>query len=276
MNSRSLLLGALCAVITACGAPVSGGDAATGGGTTSTGGGTAATGGSGGTGGGSSGTGGGSSATGGGSGTGGGSTATGGGTGTQSLEPLVANATWTYDTTDPATGVTGTKIVTAEVNEAVPGKTGATAWRLRTIVPGSQVQLTWQEEQTAAIVRHRDDTYAPDGGLTDFSVYTPSKLRIRTGTTDTTTNATYNETYTDVTTTTGTAPVTTSKSITWKVINGAESVTVPAGTFTCVHLQKQTGANPDKDYWFARGVGKVKETATSSGRVEVLHSYSIP
>jgi hypothetical protein len=50
-------------------------------------------------------------------------------------------------------------------------------------------------------------------------------------------------------------------------------VTVPAGTFTAVYLQKvsATGGSA-KTYWYVPGVGKVKE---SGGQLEELVSYSL-
>ena len=107
----------------------------------------------------------------------------------------------------------------------------------------------------------------------------PSKLRLDL--THLTTGQTYTESYTESVTevkSTGNTTSSTSKPFAWKVINGAESVTVPAGTFTAVHVQKANGNSGaiDKDYWFVKGVGKVKETAASTGRVEVLTGYHIP
>jgi hypothetical protein len=186
---------------------------------------------------------------------------------------------WTYDTTDPLSdgGVAlGSKVVTVQVREAVPGKTGVTAWRLHTLVPGSQTQLTWQDETAAEIVRHRDDAFLLDGGVIDSTLYAPSKLRLHTSATDVATNATYTESYTETVTTPGMAPSTATRNITWRVINGAEQVTVPAGTFTAVHLERKRGATADKEYWFVRGVGKVRELAIGTGRVEVLRSSTHP
>ena len=55
-------------------------------------------------------------------------------------------------------------------------------------------------------------------------------------------------------------------------INGLD-VTVPAGTFTAVYIQKvsATGGSA-KTYWYVPGVGKVKELG---GQLEELVSYSL-
>ena len=201
-----------------------------------------------------------------------------------SYEPDPVGATWTYATTDVADGgtVTGTKSVAVEAIEPVPGRAGITATRIHTIVPGAEDQMTWQGESATAIVRYRDDIYLLGAGtatLEEYSVYAPSKLRMDL--THLTTGQTYDESYTESVTKVmagGNSTASTSKPFRWKVINGAESITVPAGTFTAVHVQKANGNSGaiDKDYWFVRGVGKVKETAESTGRVEVLTAYHLP
>lgn len=196
-----------------------------------------------------------------------------------SFEPMGPGWSWTYDTTEPLNdgGVAlGSKVVTVEAMEPIPGKTGVSGWRLHTLVPNSQTQLTWQEERANEIVRHRDDAFLLDGGVIDSTIYTPSKLRIRTVPADLATGATYVENYSETVTQPGMQPATATRMITWRVINGAESVTVPAGTFTAVHVERKRGANPDKEYWFVRGVGKVRELAIGTGRIELLHAYTHP
>jgi hypothetical protein len=204
-----------------------------------------------------------------------------------SFEPSVAGATWLYETDDVDSDggrATGTKTVTVEKTEPVPGRSGITAWRIHTVVPGvdAQEQLTWQTESAISIVRYRDDIYAAGGTTTlvSFSVYAPAKGRVDLNPAHLTTGATYTETFTETVTDMEGGKSSTSsssKAYTWKVINASESITVPAGTFSALHLQKLNGnsAAIDKDYWFVRGVGKVKETS-EAGRTELLKSFNIP
>jgi hypothetical protein len=59
------------------------------------------------------------------------------------------------------------------------------------------------------------------------------------------------------------------------VVARADSVTVPAGTFIAIHLERSNQVTGSiKDYWFAPGVGKVKESGDS--QIELLTDYSIP
>lgn len=54
----------------------------------------------------------------------------------------------------------------------------------------------------------------------------------------------------------------------WSIRSDAEEVTVPAGTFRAVVVVRHAeDPADDKTYWFANGVGKVKE---SGGKTEEL------
>ena len=63
--------------------------------------------------------------------------------------------------------------------------------------------------------------------------------------------------------------------VTWTVVGVDESVTVPAGTFTCLHVHSvESGAKGyDSEFWYARNVGKVKESGTE---LRELVGYTIP
>jgi hypothetical protein len=221
--------------------------------------------------------------------------ATGAGGAGNSFEPMSVGARWVYATTEPADGGVGTiastKTVIVEAYEPVPTRAGIMAWRIYTEVPGLEDQLTWQNETATAIGRYRDEIFVPGAprtscatvsasGCVFSATYAPFRGRIDTRPERLMTGAEYLESFTEmVTELQSGAPSssTSSKPFVWKVVNGAESVTTPAGTFTAVHLQKFNGVSMalDKDYWFARGVGKVKETS-NQGRVELLMSYTFP
>jgi Zn-dependent protease with chaperone function len=56
-----------------------------------------------------------------------------------------------------------------------------------------------------------------------------------------------------------------------------EEVTVPAGTFRCVKVDKPVGEGGGKvTLWLARGVGVVKRAYEPDGLIEELESYSLP
>lgn len=63
----------------------------------------------------------------------------------------------------------------------------------------------------------------------------------------------------------------------YTVLELADEVSVPAGDFTAVKVQRD---NPDdretKLFWFSLGVGKVREENPANGAIEELAKYSIP
>ncbi|MEX1363725.1 MAG: hypothetical protein AB1Z98_11395 [Nannocystaceae bacterium] len=64
------------------------------------------------------------------------------------------------------------------------------------------------------------------------------------------------------------------------VLSVDEEVTVPAGTFSCVAVERlrTTGASAGERVllWYAAGVGKVREERPATGRTEELAELSIP
>lgn len=64
---------------------------------------------------------------------------------------------------------------------------------------------------------------------------------------------------------------------TYTVLDVAASVAVPAGSFTAVQIQRDNVLDPEtKLFWFASGVGKVREENPATGAVEELVTYEIP
>jgi len=63
----------------------------------------------------------------------------------------------------------------------------------------------------------------------------------------------------------------------YTVLDVAAHVSVPAGDFTAVKIQRDNVSSPEtKLFWFAAGVGKVREESPASGAVTELSSYEIP
>jgi hypothetical protein len=64
---------------------------------------------------------------------------------------------------------------------------------------------------------------------------------------------------------------------TYTVLSAAEELTVPAGTFTTVKIQRDNVTSPEtKLFWFAAGVGKIREENPMTGAVTELTAYEIP
>lgn len=64
---------------------------------------------------------------------------------------------------------------------------------------------------------------------------------------------------------------------TYTVLDVNDELTVPAGTFKSVKIQRDNVSDPEtKLFWFAAGVGKVREENPSTGAVSELTAYEIP
>lgn len=186
--------------------------------------------------------------------------------------PLAVGATWTYRVT-PLVGTPVDKSSTVEALEDVGGaKAGVTAFRVRTAkIDGATV--SWQEDRCTSITRHREQTFDLANVKNVDTIYSPDKIRIDETPAHLAMGASWQVSYTEVTTDSANVTTTIAKDETWTVEATAESVTVPAGTFTALRLHKVTSGAADKMFWFAAGVGKIKETGDQT---EELVSYTLP
>lgn len=62
------------------------------------------------------------------------------------------------------------------------------------------------------------------------------------------------------------------KTQTWTIEAVDDPVTVPGGTFRAVRVHRVTEGGPEKTYWYAPGVGKVKEVG---GQLEELTGWEV-
>jgi hypothetical protein len=129
---------------------------------------------------------------------------------------------------------------------------------------------SWQADAGDRVVRYRERSFDSVGTLMDDEVYTPYKLRLDESAEHTQAGASWSETYLEAIN--GAAGV--SRTETWTVEATDESVTVPAGTFSCLRVRRVGAAfgQADKTFYFARGVGKVKEMGD---QLEELSSYQL-
>lgn len=190
--------------------------------------------------------------------------------------PMAVGASWTYRVVDLGTGVVATKMQTVEALEDVGGQhAGTEAFRLRADKSNGYT-LSWQQDTGSAIVRLHEQAFDLQDVQKSDEWYLPSKMRMDETSEhlmlDSSYAYTFDEQVTDVALATTT---TTTKTETWTVEAIGESVTVPAGTFSCLRLLRVTDTTGvQKRYWFARGVGKVKEEGGM--KREELHSFSLP
>lgn len=201
----------------------------------------------------------------------------GGGGGTGRYFPLEIGASWTFRVVDASDGTVTSKTQSVEALEDVGGdKAGVMAFRMRSDKDNGY-SLSWQEDTGTAIVRHREESYDLADVFESEDWFTPGKLRIDESPERVELEATFSDSYEEETTdhTNGGLVTTTTKSEDWLVEAVDEEVDVPAGTFVCIRLfRSNDGTGAQKRYWFARGVGKVKETG--GAQVEELSDYTLP
>jgi len=200
----------------------------------------------------------------------------GGGSKVGPLLPWQEGNTWTYEVTD-ANGVKTTKVTTVHAEEPVSGtgpNAALSAFRVVTTkgVNGMDETVSWQGVRGDAVVRYREQAFgATSGALSLEEHWEPYKIHID-GSAERTSETTmpWLEIYQETKIEAGTTPTPVEVRDLWTVVSASETVTVPAGTFDAVVLQKIGGST--KTYWYVWGVGKVKETG---GQTEELTSYMV-
>ncbi len=189
--------------------------------------------------------------------------------------PLAVGTTWTYLVT--AGAGTKDKTTTVEAYEDIGDeKTGVVAYRIHTDKVSGET-VSWQSVNGSVLERHREQSI--DGGqITRDEYYDPFKLRLNEADDHTALGMTWVESYTETATDFAAgSPVGTSSSTKaeqWSVEAVDANITVPAGTFDCLQLRRASlSGGSTKIYWFAKGVGKIKEVG--DGQTEELKSYEL-
>lgn len=185
---------------------------------------------------------------------------------------LVPGATWRYLVTD-ANGVIEKTQTVGPLEDVGGSKAGIMAFRMTTTKMGGQV-VSWQEDTGATVRRHKELDMA--GGSQTTELYQPYRTRLDEGPTHLTGGAAWSESYEEIVTDAAQMTTTTPKTEQWRVDVVEDEVVVPAGTFCALRVSRTSmtpgGAGSDKTFWFARGVGKVKEIGL--GQTEELISVS--
>lgn len=191
----------------------------------------------------------------------------------QRYEPWTVGAVWSYKLSDPkgviapATNKLTTVMPMQDVGGLNAGKQ-AFVVHIEKLVGSKDV---WETFSGDLDIRYKTKFYDANGTLTSTDEDKPYRLKLDETMAHVAPGATYTESFNETTTAPNQAPTSSAKSYTWKVISATEQVTVPAGTYTCLHVQRDDGTGP-QDYWYARSVGKVKETGGS--QIEELMSYT--
>ena len=112
------------------------------------------------------------------------------------------------------------------------------------------------------VVRLSQDDLDATGAVERTTRYDPGQIRIDESAARTVPGAAWEETYQEHAVEPGGAPTTVATRDRWEVIAVDVACTSGVGTLACLHLRRTRieGGIAVKEFWFARGVGKVRET----------------
>lgn len=192
----------------------------------------------------------------------------------RTLLPWRTGNTWTYRVTN--NGVTSMKVTTVGPEEQVGGSgpnATRTAFKITTTKGPNDKTESWQAVEGDRVIRYRELSFSASTGLLALEEHwAPHKLHIDSSPERTKAGASWVETFQETKRMPDGSSTTATVSDTW-IVDGVDvQVTVPAGTFRAIVLQKSGGVGGVKTYWYVPGVGKVKETG---GQTEELVSYDL-
>jgi hypothetical protein len=202
----------------------------------------------------------------------------GAGSATEPLLPWALGNSWTYRVTEAGAVSEKTTTVTEQTKVGGVGTFADTTAYLVVTMKGTDKKdktESYQAPDSAnpdRIVRYRELSYGATTGALQLEEYwQPPRMHID-GTKATATDATWIDAYTEFKLPVGgQASPGAETHDQWIVLAVDEPVDVPSGHFPhAVHLQKSGGST--KEYWYVRGVGKVRETG---GQTEELIDYKL-
>jgi hypothetical protein len=188
------------------------------------------------------------------------------------LLPWAEGNSWTYQVTGD--GETSTKVVTVGALQEVGGS-GPNQDELanRTVTRKGERDETvsWQDRVGDRVIRYREQSFKASTGQPDLEDHwDPHKLHIDGSADRIVAGAHWTESYEETKTRAEGGTTSAQRTDQWSVKAADEEVTVPAGTFRAVVFEKKS--TDTKTYWYAPGVGKVKETG---GQTEELVTYTV-
>ena len=183
-----------------------------------------------------------------------------------SFLPFTVGNTWVYRVTKDINSPPEEKRQVYEVEEAPPGETELAILQRTTKPEGTTV--SWLRKDGNTIVRVRQEDYDQDGLLEQVTTYNPPRLRLDTTAERVSAGATFSETYTKVVTDAAGVELSSIETTdAWTVV-GAD---VPCMTgwgeeLSClqIRVERIVGGVANKEFFFARGYGKVLETGGQS------------
>lgn len=190
--------------------------------------------------------------------------------------PWAEGNSWTYRVSDD--GEVTEKVTVIGAEEEVGGSgpnANERAFRVTTRkgLDSTDETVSWQAALGERVVRYREQSFGRVTNALELEEHwLPAKLHVDSSDERTEPGAAWIEEYEETKALADGGTATATARDTWIVDGVDQEVTVPAGTFRAVVLQKSSGSGAVKTYWYVRGVGKVKETG---GQTEELVSYQV-
>lgn len=183
--------------------------------------------------------------------------------------PTTVGDVWRYDVTDP-TGVDPQTIKRQEITEEfVPdGETEPVFVQETTKNTGRTVN--WMRVVGESTVRVQQQDYDVNGVLERTTRYEPYRLRLDESAERLAQGATWDETYTEIVYDPNGVELQRIDAIDqWTIMAVDMPCATPWGELSCIHVHREQiqGGIAIKDYFFARGYGKIRE---EGGQIETL------
>jgi hypothetical protein len=188
--------------------------------------------------------------------------------------PLKVGAVWTYNVTAQS-GATGQGTMTVEAAENAP-TAGQPGLRINSVLLDGST-LSWEQATASAVVRFEEQQLDQSGNVTAKKQYTPPILVLDESAAHLAAGAVWTETYIETKATSGLGKAS-NETVVWTVEAVHESVTVPAGTYSCIRVSRNhvSGKTPSTAVtWYAPGVGKVKETGAGQHNDQTLELSAV-
>lgn len=184
-----------------------------------------------------------------------------------SLLPLKVGNTWTFQVTD-SSGIVSVK--TQTVVRTTSTADGRAAFVMETSRANNKGTRSVQLVEDGRLLRASEETL-DSGAVNNRYVYEPYGLRFDLSVQEV--GAVYADSHAKLQVDAqGEILETEEKMHTFYVEGVEELVEVPAGIFECVRVRREKVGSSDKTYWYAPGVGKVKEIG---GQTEELTAVTL-
>ena len=190
---------------------------------------------------------------------------------TDRLLPYAVGYSWTYEVTNIDTQETSTKTQSVLREMDNPDDGMPVMVQETNKVEGRTV--SWMRTEGEALIRLQQEDYDPAGALERTTVYDPGKIRLDESAERVAAGASFDESYTAVIyDPAGIETAREARTEQWQVLSVGQPCPGDFADYDCLQIQRARVGTPAKIFWFAPGIGKVRETG---GQIEQLTACSL-